>query len=301
MHTSEKPYNRSIVLVPTDLLNTPPTEIDVLFHLHGHGIGYREGIKDADDKSAPVGFAYQGKVRDETADNIEGQLPPTMAAVLPQGHRKSGFGSVDPPKMIDEALHSVPGWDKVKPRRVVLGAYSGGGGSLPSVLGSGKDKAADRIADRQKDVPGLSEVALFDAVNGPNELANMTSFVNDQIGADIAALTPLDDAGQKAYLQSSMRLRAFFSGGSPMYRPLYTSLFQDTVQAKGLWRGTVDAMKPGKVPKRLAKSISQEVWELLAANYLIAPRGQGHPTKVGGGNLKEAMGALTPGAAPTYP
>ena len=54
-------------------------------------------------------------------------------------------------------------------------------------------------------------------------------------------------------------------------------------------------------PKRLAKSIAQDVWELLAANYLIAPRGQGHPTKVGGGNLKEAADALTPGAAPTLP
>ena len=137
--------------------------------------------------------------------------------------------------------------------------------------------------------------------SGPNELANMVSFVTDQIGADVAALSPLDEAAQKAYLTSSMRLRAFFSGGSPTYRPLYTSLFGQTVQSKGLWQGTVDSMKPGTVPKRLAKTISQDVWELLAANYLIAPRGQGHPTKVGGGNLKEAMGVLTPGAAPTYP
>jgi hypothetical protein len=47
--------------------------------------------------------------------------------------------------------------------------------------------------------------------------------------------------------------------------------------------------------------IPAPVWEGLADNYLIAPRGQGHETKLAGGNLKEAMDALTPGAAPTYP
>ena len=65
--------------------------------------------------------------------------------------------------------------------------------------------------------------------------------------------------------------------------------------------GDAGLAKPATVPKPLAKTISQPVWELLAANYVIAPRGQGHPTKVGGGNLKEAMDALTPGAAPTLP
>ena len=265
-HTSEKPYNRSVVLVPTNLLNNPPAEIDVLFHLHGHGIGWREGTKEADDKSAPVGFAYKGKVRDEVADDIAGQLPKDMVAVMPQGHRKSNFGSVDPPKMIDEALHAVPGWDKVKPRRVVLGAYSGGGGSVAGLLGSGKDKAADRQAERMKDLKGLSEVALFDAINGrKSELPAAISFVNDQIDVDIGRLSADPDvAKQKAYLKSSMRFRGFFTAGSGLYNPLYTSLFQDTVLAKGLWQGTPDSQKHGTVPKALAAKISQPVWELLA-------------------------------------
>jgi hypothetical protein len=299
-HTSEKPYMRGVVLVPTTLEKSPPGEIDVLFHLHGHGIGWREGTKDADNKSAPVGFAYKGKVRDEAADDIAGQLPPTMAAVLPQGHRKSNFGGVDPPKMIEEALHSVPGWDQVKPRRVVLGAYSGGGGSVPDVLGSKEKKADDRIADRQKAVPGLSEVALFDAINGPNERANMRKFVNDQIDADVAALSALapDEPKQKTYLQSSMRLRAYYSEDSEVYNLHYPKLFEETVLAKKLWTGTAPNAKPGKTT---TSAISQDVWELLAANYVIAPKGQGHPTKVGGGNLKEAMKGLAPGAAPTYP
>ena len=253
-HTSEHPFKRSVVLVPTDLLTTPPTEIDVLFHLHGHGIGYREGIKDADDKSAPVGFAYKGKVRDEVADNIAGQIPTTMAAVLPQGTRTSGFGSVAPQAMILEALQTVPGWGAVKPRRVMLGAYSGGGGSVPSLLGgAGRARRDDRIAERQKLVPGFSEVALFDAINGPGELGDIVSFVCDQIEADIAALSVLDEPKQKTYLESSMRFRGFFSAGSPTYGPLYTG----TVREDGAGQGTVEgprrATKPGKVPSRLPR------------------------------------------------
>ena len=175
-HTSEHPFQRGIVLVPTNLVTAPPKEIDVLFHLHGHGIGYREGTKDADGKSAPVGFAYAGKVRDEVADDIATQLPPTMAAVMPQGTRVSGFGAVAPQAMILEALQTVPGWGSVVPRRVMLGAYSGGGGSLPSVLAGGKGKRDARVAEREKNVPKLSEVALFDAINGPGELASMVGF-----------------------------------------------------------------------------------------------------------------------------
>ena len=131
------------MLVPTDLLNTPPAEIDVLFHLHGHGIGYREGIKDADDKSAPVGFAYKGKVRDEVGGQHRGPAPADDGRRAAAGHAQVRASAAStPPTMILEALHSVPGWGKVKPRRVVLGAYSGGGGSLPSVLGGRQGQGA---------------------------------------------------------------------------------------------------------------------------------------------------------------
>jgi hypothetical protein len=302
-YTAESPFNRGIVLVPTALLAQPPAEIDVFFHLHGHGIGWREGSKTADDHGAPVGFAFKGAVRDEVAEDIEGQLPPTIAAVMPQGGAFAQFGGIDANAVILEALQTVPGWGGVKPRRVVFGAYSGGGGTAAGLLGSGKDKAADRQAERMQDLKGLSEVVLFDAINGPrSELPAAISFVKDQIDADVARLSAEPDAGkQKDYLRSSMRFRGFFTAGSPLYNPLYTRLFEQTVLAKGLWTGTPDAQKPGPVPSALAAKITQPVWELLAANYVIAPRGQGHPTKLAGGNLKEAMDALTPGAPPTYP
>jgi hypothetical protein len=302
-HTNEKPFNRGIVLVPTALLTQPPAEIDVFFHLHGHGIGWREGSKTADGKSAPAGFAFKDAVRDEAAEDIEGQLPPTIAAVMPQGGSFAQFGAGDANAVILEALHTVPGWSAVKPRRVVFGAYSGGGGTAAGLLGSGKDKAADRQAERMKDLKGLSEVVLFDAINGPkSELPAAISFVNDQIDADIARLGAESDVDkQKDYLRSSMRFRGFFTAASPTYNPLYTALFEQTVRAKGLWSGTPDSAKHGAVPKALKDKIPAPVWELLADNYVIAPRGQGHETKMAGGNLKEAMDALTPGAAPTYP
>jgi hypothetical protein len=302
-HTAEAPFNRGLVLVPTALLNQAPAEIDVFFHLHGHGIGWREGSKTADDKSAPAGFAFKDAVRDEVAEDIEGQLPPTIAAVMPQGGSFAQFGGIDANAVILEALHTVPGWGAVKPRRVVFGAYSGGGGTASGLLGSSEKKADDRLAERMKDLKGLSEVVLFDAINGPKEeLPAAISFVGDQIDVDIARLSAEPDVDkQKEYLRSSMRFRGFFTAGSPRYNPLYTSLFEQTVRAKGLWTGTPDAQKHGTVPKALAGKISQPVWELLADNYVIAPRGQGHETKMAGGNLKEAMGALAPGAPPTYP
>jgi hypothetical protein len=302
-HTTEKPWNRGIVLVPTALLTAPPAEIDVLFHLHGWGIGWREGSKSADNVSAPIGFAYKDSVRDEVAEDIEGQLPPTIAAVMPQGGSFSQFGAADANAVILEALHTVPGWAAVKPRRVVFGAYSGGGGTAAGLLGSGKGKAADRLAERMKDLKGLSEVVLFDAINGPKqELPAAVSFVGDQIDVDIGRLSAETDvAKQKEYLKSSMRFRGFFTAGNKGYNTLYTSLFNQTVLAKGLWQGTPDKQTHGAVPASLAGKISQPVWELLADNYVIAPRGQGHETKLAGGNLKEAMDALTPGADSTYP
>jgi hypothetical protein len=302
-HTDELPFNRGIVLVPTALLTQPPAEIDVFFHLHGHGIGWREGSKTADGKSAPAGFAFKDAVRDEVAEDIEGQLPPTIAAVMPQGGVFAKFAASDAHAVIVEALQTVPGWSAVKPRRVVFGAYSGGGGTAAGLLGSGKDKAADRVAERMQDLKGLSEVVLFDAINGPKqELPAAISFVNDQIDVDIGRLSAEADADkQKEYLKSSMRFRGFFTAASPLYKPLYTTLFEQTVRAKGLWSGTPGAAKHGAVPKALKDKIPAPVWELLADNYLIEPRGQGHETKLAGGNLKDAMDALTPGAAPTYP
>ena len=302
-HTTEQPFNRGIVLVPNALLTQAPADIDVFFHLHGHGIGWREGSKTADGKSAPVGFAFKDAVRDEVAEDIEGQLPPTVAAVMLQGGAFSQFGALDANAVVLEALHAVPGWNAVKPRRIVFGAYSGGGGTAAGLLGSGKDKAADRQAERMKDLKGLSEVVLFDAINGPkSELPAAKSFVKDQIDVDIGRLSAEADVDkQKEYLKSSMRFRGFFTAGSPLYKPLYTELFEETVLAKRLWKGKPDSQKHGTVPKALAAKISQPVWELLADNYVIAPRGQGHETKLAGGNLKEAMDALTPDAAPTYP
>jgi hypothetical protein len=261
------------------------------------------GSTPADAKSAPAGFAFKDAVRDEVAEDIEGQLPPTIAAVMPQGGSFAQFGGIDVNAVILEALHTVPGWGAVKPRRVVFGAYSGGGETASGLLGSDKNKPTERLAERMKDLKGLSEVVLFDAINGPkSELPAAISFVNDQIDADIGRLSAEADADkQKEYLKSSMRFRGFFTAASPTYNPLYTSLFEQTVRAKGLWNGTPDSQKHGTVPKAIAGKITQPVWELLADNYVIAPRGQGHETKMAGGNLKEAMDALTPGGAPTYP
>ena len=241
-------------------------------------------------------------MRDEVAEDIEGQLPPTIAAVMPQGGSFAQFGAGDANAVILEALHTVPGWSAVKPRRVVFGAYSGGGGTAAGLLGSGKDKAADRQAERMKDLKGLSEVVLFDAINGPkSELPAAISFVNDQIGVDIGRLGAESDADkQKEHLKFSMRFRGFFTAASPTTTRSTPRCSSRPCARRGCGAGRRTRRSTERCRRR-SQTRSRAGVGAARRQLSDRPRGQGHETKLPGGNLKEAMDALTPGAAPTYP
>jgi hypothetical protein len=269
---------RAIVLVPAKL--KPAKEVDILFHLHGHYIGWREATQDDGDMGA-----VKGQVRDEGEEGIVDGLPPDMIAILPQGTTDSEFGDLDVTSYAEAALKMVPKWEGAKPRRVVFSAHSGGGGVLNPKLGpenSAKftkpkkdetkkqkearelaaEKAAKKFDDdwqkRQAHPPatlptGLREVTLFDAINGPHELSHATVWVTDNIKADLAALENKPESEQYKYLKDRVRFRAYYSNGSYVRR--HEAL-----------RGSIDDLLG---PTTKSPKISQAVWNVLADLYKV--------------------------------
>lgn len=222
--TKEAADNRAIALIPASLDTSQP--VDVLLHLHGHNVGYRQrATKGQDDETlAP------GTVRDVESDRIEQQIAASkrpIIGVLPQGTAGSGFGKLNSDAYIAEVFKAL----------TAKGAW-GAGAAAPAVgrvILSGHSGAGAPIAD-MLDEPGtprspskLAEVALFDAINGPNELRMVTAWVLRHLDADLAALTALGTASgvaatpaQAAYLQKSIRFRAYYTNSS--YRERHEKL-----------------------------------------------------------------------------
>src|SRR2546430_3208501 len=119
----ERCDKRAIVLIPHGL--KPTSKPDVLFELHGHYIGWREG-----KKTKPLAGAIEGDTRDQSDEAIVQSLPPNMIAVLLQGTASSDFGSIDPATYVPEALKMIDGWAGAETGRLLYSAHSGGGGTL---------------------------------------------------------------------------------------------------------------------------------------------------------------------------
>src|ERR1700722_17185024 len=91
---------RAIVLIPAAIDLTQPVE--VLLHLHGHNVGYRQ--RRTQGKHASL---RPGSVRDIDTDRIEQQLEAShrpMIGVLPQGTTGSGFGAFNSDAYIADVL-----------------------------------------------------------------------------------------------------------------------------------------------------------------------------------------------------
>jgi hypothetical protein len=204
--TDEAADGRAIVLLPATLDPTQPAE--VLFHLHGHNVGYRHRKTKGRHPSLRV-----GSVRDVETDQIEQQLEESgrpYIAVLPQGTTSSGFGQITPRLYIDEvfqALTTAGIWTAAPPiQSVLLTAHSGGGEIISTMMAE----------PSQPRMPAnLQIVALFDAINGDKtEFPNVKNWVLDQLERDLRALTVAGTSEDKyRYLNRSMRFRAYFTDG----------------------------------------------------------------------------------------
>ncbi|MBL8058570.1 MAG: hypothetical protein JNK29_17835 [Anaerolineales bacterium] len=210
--TSESAKGRAIVLIPDGL--DPAQPVEVLIHLHGHGVGYRleKGLK---------------QTRDEALDKTEAQLEASqrnMIAVLPQGSRYSGFGKFDTDAYLAKvfekliALQQLPAG--TQPGPVVLSAHSGGGNTVTQILG---EKGQPRLPAR------LAEVVLFDAIHysqrakeagqDPDYQAHtIRDWILRQLEHDLSELTSGERSKkpdqQLEYLKTSLRFRGYHTTGS---------------------------------------------------------------------------------------
>ncbi|MGH3813680.1 MAG: hypothetical protein ACRDUV_14705 [Pseudonocardiaceae bacterium] len=183
---------QAIVALPARITGGPQP-VDVLLHFHGRNTGYKAG-------------------RDITIDQIEAQLEGSnrrMLAVLPQGSARADFGPFDANTYLTAVfttLSSMQIWSPAPPRgSVVLTGHSGGGKVAADLTTSGS-------------TPGASELALFDGINGPNELAAIETWVRAQLDSAAAKLRvpPVKGTAPKedAVLSTVVRLRAFHSGSA---------------------------------------------------------------------------------------
>ena len=205
---AESTKGRAIVLLHTTFDATK--RADVLIHFHGHNVGYRES---------------GGVHRDRDVYRIEQQIEASKKAqligVLPQGTPGSWFGASGAGKAREKSfssdaylrdvfakLKSVGVWSAPPPiGNVMISGHSGAGELINEKLLGGAPTSSLPSA-----VGRLAEVALFDGVNGPNEFLALEKWLEGQLNADRAKVAGLPDrAARLAYLQTSMRFRAYFT------------------------------------------------------------------------------------------
>jgi hypothetical protein len=269
--TTESAAGRAILIVPANLDTSQP--IDVLLHLHGHNIGYRQRIAS--------NLPDAGSVRDVLVDQIEDQLGRSgraMIAVLPQGTLTSGFAPGSAPFDCDaflaEALAAAVSagvWSAAPSiARVVLSGHSGGGNTIGPLSGqSGQPHLPSKIA----------AMFLFEAINGTNELAGITSYVTQQLNADLQVLGA---SSSSDYLKTSFRFRGIYNTQDDFYATNYATLNQTIAN----WFAKNATALGGK---------GSDVYNALAANYVIVNPNPfvAHDGLLGSGNLLLALGMLS--------
>jgi hypothetical protein len=180
---------QAIIVLPAQITGGPQP-VDVLLHFHGRNAGNKAG-------------------RDMSVDEVEAQLEGSnrrMLAVLPQGTATADFGQFDASTYLAAvftALESMKIWSPV-PRRgsVVLSGHSGGGKVAADLMTGGS-------------VQGATELALFDGINGPDELTAIEGWVLAQLDSAATRLGgPVKGvpAKEDQVLSTVARLRAYHSG-----------------------------------------------------------------------------------------
>ena len=181
---------QAIVVLPASVTGGPGA-VDVLVHFHGYNTGNKSG-------------------RDVAIDRVEAQLESSgrrMMAILPQGTAKADFGAFGPDayvKAVFAKLTAIGVWDTAPPRgALTLSGHSGGGREVSDLLTGGTTGP-------------LQEVALFDGINGPDELKAVETWVTAQLDKALTKLTAAggDRAAEDAALRTVVRFRSYHSGST---------------------------------------------------------------------------------------
>ena len=192
---------QAILALPAGITGGPGA-VDVLLLFHGQNEGYRGGRKGSGSGGGPG---------DIDPDRIEMQLQDSkrrMLAVLPQGSAKGEFGGLDPGtylKAAFDALTAMKVWSAAPPRGSIIVAGHSGGGRTAVALETGAPAA-------------FAELALFDGINGPQELADVEAFVRNQLDSAAARLAnpgvKNDKDKEGAIIATVPRLRLYHSGSA---------------------------------------------------------------------------------------
>ena len=212
----------AVVLIPPSVANDS-RPVEVLVHLHGHGIGFRTQTKQLLKDVRHAGTNV-GEVRDVVIDKTDAQLAATgrhMVAVLPQGGTHSEFGAnFDPKSYSEEAfgrLVDMGVW-KHAPAidGVVLSGHSGAGATFASTMRSQSHRPEY-----------LREVVMFDSINGLGELKSIAGWLLRQLQFDLTALKAASVQDRQQLLSMGFRFRGYFSHNwiyPDMYKQLETQL-----------------------------------------------------------------------------
>lgn len=202
-----------------------------------------------------------------------------MIAILPQGTLLSGFSGSAPfscNTFITEVLSAAvtAGVWSTAPSvsRVILSAHSGGGGTIgPMESESGQPRLPTPMA----------ALFLFEAINGPNELASNTAYLTTKLNADLAALQGLSTADQLNYLKTGFRFRGIYNTQDDFYAGFYGSITQ-TIQSFF----TRNASALG--------GAGSDVYNAFTVNYQVVKPSPyvAHDGIVGSGNLTQALAML---------
>ncbi len=269
---------QAVVIIPpaakiSNAKTQPPVE--VLLHLHGY-----EARLDKGEASHDVAM-------DKMEQQLEASGRP-MIGVLPQGSSKSSFGDdFNSNTYIDEVFKNLAasGVWATPPAisQVVLSAHSGGGFTLAEggMLGDSSRTPSDKQ---------LGEVALFDAINGPNEFKALEGWLFPKMEAEVKKLnSPDKDTAEKkeTYLkQKAFRFKAYHTGEENV---------KPNVSANGSY-----ATRHAQLRLDLNKwfndhaadlgGAGSKVFEAFRQNYEVKATGGGeHESLMGRGHVKDAL------------
>jgi hypothetical protein len=288
----------AVVLVPRSVAGA--SQVEVLVHLHGHGIGFRKQTA-ALLKTVRQAGTKVGESRDIAIDKTEAQIAASgrpMIGVLPQGGTHSEFGDNFDAKAYAEdvfkQLKDQKYWAKAPEiSGVVLSGHSGAGETFRQMMGGEAHRPEF-----------LREVIMFDSINGSGELTAIAGWLERQLDADLAGLKAAPSAKERSdYLATSFRFRGYYS-----HPPGAHTDWKNRKTKKGYWP-YLDLYP--QLETRLEKWFNKHDGELqrlgvagqLKQNYLplIDAGPVGHEQIMGQKNrFVEALGALGP-AAPIPP
>ena len=303
----ESPGGRAVALIPNTITPTASDKdnvpIDVLFHLHGHGVGYRELEPGKSDRP---GVLKPGQLRDVELYQMEQQLLSHVAvskrlliAVLPQGSEWARFGDLglNSDAYLKEVFAKlVPKYlpKGAIPGRVVVSGHSGAGPTAMEIAAkAGKrtdvllfDAINSACVKEEKKVDGKTEldkdghpvmVCKLPKVCTSNEYGTVRDWVTNKMTADVQSLSGKSEAEKKSELQANgTRFRGYTS----------ESLTTKSTCSYGYWYNKVKTDIETTITKL---KVSQGVADQLRENYQVRQVQGSHERVMGQGNLEAAL------------